>query len=260
MYDALSHIYDAQYRYYRDDLAFYRRLAEDYGSPILELGAGTGRVTRALAQTGAEVVALELSEPMLKRAQDNLAKENLSENVHFVQGDMRQLDDVDLLFDEFALIIIPFNALMHLYTLEEQDACFAGVATRLAAQGRFAFDLYCYKTQMWNVVRRENYWRDMRIEKPEAQQAQEGELFLVQCHDAAQQMIHSDNYWDYLEGQELKRQKFSLSQRYYQRYELERWLRSHGFRYYLYGDFDRSPYQESSSHFVVIAHHASVDL
>ncbi len=67
LYD-LPELYDEQYPSYRDDLGFYLRLAEDHGGPLLELGAGTGRVTRALAKAGHEVVAVELSEAMLERA------------------------------------------------------------------------------------------------------------------------------------------------------------------------------------------------
>ena len=48
-YDPLAELYDLQYRSYRDDLPFYTRLADDYGGPVLELGAGTARVAAALA-------------------------------------------------------------------------------------------------------------------------------------------------------------------------------------------------------------------
>ena len=37
----LPELYDEQYQHYREDLNFYRQLAHDYGSPVLELGAGT---------------------------------------------------------------------------------------------------------------------------------------------------------------------------------------------------------------------------
>ena len=64
----LPDLYDEQYLDYRDDLSFYSRLADDQGGPILELGAGTGRVTATLARRGYEVVGLDNSEAMLERA------------------------------------------------------------------------------------------------------------------------------------------------------------------------------------------------
>ena len=51
------------------DVAFYRRLAESAGGPVLELACGTGRVAIALAEAGNDVVGLDLSEPMLRVAE-----------------------------------------------------------------------------------------------------------------------------------------------------------------------------------------------
>jgi len=44
---------------YRADLALWRELAEAHRGPILEIGAGSGRVALALARSGREVTALE---------------------------------------------------------------------------------------------------------------------------------------------------------------------------------------------------------
>jgi 16S rRNA A1518/A1519 N6-dimethyltransferase RsmA/KsgA/DIM1 with predicted DNA glycosylase/AP lyase activity len=57
----IATLYDQQYLYYRDDLAFYVDLANNYGSPILELGTGTARVSVALAKAGYSVTGIELN-------------------------------------------------------------------------------------------------------------------------------------------------------------------------------------------------------
>jgi SAM-dependent methyltransferase len=44
---------------YTADLAFWRTLASARGGPVLDIGAGTGRVTLDLARTGFEVTALD---------------------------------------------------------------------------------------------------------------------------------------------------------------------------------------------------------
>jgi SAM-dependent methyltransferase len=44
---------------YTADLAFWRSLASARGGPVLDIGAGTGRVTLDLARTGVEVTALD---------------------------------------------------------------------------------------------------------------------------------------------------------------------------------------------------------
>ncbi|HEV2753333.1 MAG TPA: class I SAM-dependent methyltransferase, partial [Solirubrobacteraceae bacterium] len=73
---------------YSADLALWRELAGDPGSlggPVLDLGAGTGRVALDLARRGHEVVALDLDETLL-RALRGRARGLAVEAVH---GDAR---------------------------------------------------------------------------------------------------------------------------------------------------------------------------
>jgi SAM-dependent methyltransferase len=57
--------HDLEHGSYGEDLALWRELAAQEGSPILELGAGTGRVALELARRGYEVVALDTDEALL---------------------------------------------------------------------------------------------------------------------------------------------------------------------------------------------------
>ena len=83
-YDAFADLYDHQYDVYRDDLHFYGGLGERAGGPVLEIGAGTGRVTAFLARRGVDITGLEPSERMIDRGRQRAAKENLT--LAFVQG------------------------------------------------------------------------------------------------------------------------------------------------------------------------------
>jgi SAM-dependent methyltransferase len=57
---------------YGADLPYWARLARRHGDPVLDVGAGTGRVALALARAGHAVVALErdgeLAEELVRRA------------------------------------------------------------------------------------------------------------------------------------------------------------------------------------------------
>jgi SAM-dependent methyltransferase len=59
---------------YREDLAFWLRLAERHPGPILDVGAGTGRVALELARAGHDVIALDsdpgLLEVLARRASE----------------------------------------------------------------------------------------------------------------------------------------------------------------------------------------------
>ncbi|WP_205698242.1 class I SAM-dependent methyltransferase [Conexibacter sp. SYSU D00693] len=52
---------------YVEDLALWRALVDEHGGagPVLDVGAGTGRVTLDLAQRGVEVVALDVDDELL---------------------------------------------------------------------------------------------------------------------------------------------------------------------------------------------------
>ena len=239
-------LYDAQYAHYRDDLGFYTRLAEDYGGPVLELGAGSGRVTLALARAGHEVVAVDVSSAMLARAETRLADAELLKHVAFIQGDMRAVK----LERHFPLIVAPFNTLMHLYTLADQDAALTTVKQHLAAGGAFALDLYnVFEPSLgaMNVLRQEPEWRDIG--------GANAELFLVQQHHRDEQVLESRYYLDTLaENGTLTRQTTTLKQRYYTRFELERALAQAGFnQIQLYGDFDKRRYSHDAPHLVAVA-------
>src|SRR3954469_11361162 len=88
---------------YREDLPLWRALAAEAGGPVLDVGAGTGRVTLDLAARGVAVTALEI-DPALLEALERRAR-GLS--VETVAGDARQLP-ID---GRFSLVIVPMQTL-----------------------------------------------------------------------------------------------------------------------------------------------------
>lgn len=246
-YSPLAQFYDLHYRHYTDDLEFYTRLGEDYGGPVLELGAGTGRVSRAIARKGLEVVALEPSAAMRK-----LGKKNTRGlGVQWQQGDMRSLELLAVeghkgkklgLNRKFPLIIAPFNAFMHLYTPDDQDRAMRGIVDRLEARGRLAFDLYNPALiGPEGVVQFEGEYEDLQV-------------FVHQSHQKAIQALTTHYLVDSIGAKgELKRQTYTLTQRYFTRYEAERWLRAFGLDFRLFGGFQKQPFAAESPHLVFTA-------
>ena len=241
-YDALAELYERQYANYRDDIAFYARLAErEQAQDILELGAGTGRVSVALARRGLNITGLELSPEMLERGKAFAAKENA--NVNFVLGDMTEFK----LERQFPLVIAPFNALMHLYTLFDQDRALEMVQAHLEPNGAFAFDLYQPKFGLEGVLRHEG---ETFLEADGSRL----DVFVLQRIDRAAQMAFTTYFLDSISPQgNLSREVLELQQRYFTRFEVERCLRAHRFRAEFHGDFDGSRLRDSSPHIVVIA-------
>src|SRR5947208_5098811 len=67
-------LYDWEYRRRRDDVRFYRTLADERGGPILDLGCGTGRLLIPLVRSGHVVVGVDRAPAMLARAAARLAR------------------------------------------------------------------------------------------------------------------------------------------------------------------------------------------
>lgn len=88
---------------YREDLPLWRSLAAATGGPVLDVGAGTGRVTLDLAAQGVAVVALDL-EAALLAALEHRAR-GLA--VTTVVADARSF----ALERRFSLIVVPMQTL-----------------------------------------------------------------------------------------------------------------------------------------------------
>lgn len=131
--------YDQAYRRRRHDVRFYVSQAVESGGPVLELGAGTGRVSFAMAEAGIEVVGIESMAPMLARAEERRARlpRAVRELVELRRGDLERVR----LRRRFPLVIAPFNVWMHLYTREQLERGFATVKHHLLPNGRFIFDV-----------------------------------------------------------------------------------------------------------------------
>jgi SAM-dependent methyltransferase len=109
---------------YRADLALWRELGQTAcaGPPrsrILDVGAGTGRVTLDLARAGHGVTALELRPALLGA----LASRAAQLDVHIERADAR---DFELRRNDFGLCIVPMNTIQLL----------SGPAARIAFLGR----------------------------------------------------------------------------------------------------------------------------
>lgn len=122
----------------RGDVDFYARLAPPGGS-VLELGAGTGRVTLALAERGMSVLGIDLAAPMLQQAVAKLAKAPAAvvRRVRLQLGDMTSL----ALDDRFDAVICPFFGLSHLPAGAAWRNVFAGITKVLTPGGYAAFHM-----------------------------------------------------------------------------------------------------------------------
>lgn len=106
-------------------------LAREAEGPILDVAAGSGRLTVPLVRSGKRVTAIDLSDDMLSRLRRTLPDHTMLE---CVVGDMRDFS----LPQRFGLVIIGATSIT-LLDSAGRSLLYASVRRHLAARGVFAF-------------------------------------------------------------------------------------------------------------------------
>jgi len=245
-------LYDHEYRRRRADVAFYVELAKRRlraGDRVLELGAGTGRVTVALARAGFAVTAVDSSPAMLGGLEARRARlpRAVAARISIVRADLR---DFALGTAKFPLVIAAFNVFEHLYTRGELAACLARVAAHLAPGGALAFDVQLPDLG-WLLRDPYKRWAKTRFTDLRTGRA----LFYSTNHDydPVAQIALIRIYYDPVDGKGPAR-VVKLSQRKYFPAELEALVAHAGYRVVAhYGDFAWQPLDGGAESQVVIA-------
>ena len=122
---SFADVYDDWYGTITDAEATARFVAHRAGDrPVLELGAGSGRLAVALARRCRIVVGLDASAAMLRRCPGTAG-------LHLVRADMRALP----LQGPFGAVLIAFNTLFNLGSTDEQGALLVAIGPLLGRSG-----------------------------------------------------------------------------------------------------------------------------
>ncbi|HVY40649.1 MAG TPA: class I SAM-dependent methyltransferase [Polyangia bacterium] len=134
-------LYDWEYRRRRQDVAFYRLLADERGGPILDAGCGTGRLLVPLARDGHLVVGIDRAPAMLARAAWRLGRAGrpARRRALLARGDLGALP---VARGRFALVIAAFHTIQHCESDDALGAFLDGAAAALIPGGWLAFDVF----------------------------------------------------------------------------------------------------------------------
>ena len=140
--DALARLYDLDLEDDPGDLDLYLALAGRTGGPILELAAGSGRLSVPLALAGHDVTAVDIDPAMLARARDRAraAGKATSARLELVEADLLDLALPDA--GTFQLAFIALNSLFLLASRDAQRRAFRSISTHLAPGGVAAVDIW----------------------------------------------------------------------------------------------------------------------
>ncbi len=249
-FDAMAKWYDFDYeRRMRKDLAFYLACAEEGGGPVLELGAGTGRVTAHLAKAGFEVTGVDVAGLMLERARQRMARLGAAgKRVQLVQGDMAALD----VRGRFRTVIASFRSFHHLHTIDRQLAALTAMRGKLAPEGLIVIDLF--RPDLVAFAESERGLAVAYERKLPKSDDRVVQRFRVKC-DWVRQLADIDYYWDVYRGsRRISRDHAPMRWRWFHRYEFEHLLARAKLRVVrLVGDFEGSPFDETSDEMIFFA-------
>jgi SAM-dependent methyltransferase len=122
--------HDVECGAYSADLALWQELASEHHGPVLDVGAGTGRVALALAAAGVDVSALDLEDELLAVLRQRVVGAPIATHA---------ADARDFALDRsFALIIVPMQTVQLLGGPSGRGAFLAAAARHLASGGVLA--------------------------------------------------------------------------------------------------------------------------
>lgn len=248
-YAAWAEWYDVVYATEGDaEVDFYIGLARKYGGPVLEIGAGTGRIAIPTASAGIEVMGIDLSPEMLGVARQRAIAAKPKGKIEFAPGDMRDFD----LGRQFKLVIIPARTLLLATTQESQLVTLANAARHVAPGGMLALNVFVPDPHMLADTNRSPFfWDDVK----NPANGRRCLLWALNKFDANEQLNEGLQIIEELgdHGEVLRKAYLDVHLRYVYPSELRLMLEKVGLEIVdEYGDFFESPFEFHSSEQVCV--------
>jgi SAM-dependent methyltransferase len=241
-YDPLADLYDLEYSH-DYDVPFWLSLAEREGGPIVEWGAGTGRIAVSFATSGFEVTAVELSERMVEESRKK------GGTVEWVRGDMRSVK----LGRRYALAVCAFNSFLCLLNVDDALGLLRNAREHLEPGGLLGIEVSAFSPEeLAEEPGGPELRHDFTRELPDGRL----DRFSVSRYDAASQLLRMRLFYELYDasGELRDRRTHDLTIRVTGRDELELMLRLAGFGVEaVYGGFDGEPFAAGSDHLIVLA-------
>jgi SAM-dependent methyltransferase len=244
-YDPLADLYDLEY-VHDYDVPFWLALARREGGPIIEWGAGTGRIAIPLSKAGFDVTAVEVSGRMVARGRSK------SEAVEWIHGDMRGVNSDK----RYRLAICAFNSFLCLTHVDDALAFLRNAKEHLEPGGLLGIEVSAFSPEeLAEEPNGPELHHDFTRELPEGRL----ERFSVSDYDAASQIMEMRLFYELYggDGALWSRRAHDLAIRITNRDELVLMLRLARFEIEaVYGGFEGEPFTAESDHLIVLARKA----
>ncbi len=222
------------------DIPFFLQETTKSSGQVLELMAGTGRVSLPLVRAGVQLTCVDNAPEMLARLQQKLVQEQLSAQVY--EMDVRYLS-----FDkQFDLILLPFHSFSELVSPPDRKQALERIYEHLASGGRFICTLHNPPQRLRAI--------DGQLRLVGTYPESEGQTTLLfwslSTYDEATHLVHSSQFYEQYNSNGILQEKRLLQTTFVllRREEFETLATTVGFKVLaLYGDYSYAPFQDEAS-------------
>jgi SAM-dependent methyltransferase len=240
---SIARFYDTIYHRVRSsvDLDYYMERIRKSVGPVLEIGAGTGRLFCGALQEGADIYAVEPSAAMLDILYSKLKPEHHSriQDKHAGNFSFEQ---------KFDLILAPFRVFSHILNIDDQLKALNNIHTHLSKHGRFVMDLFVPDPGMIA-----NGLQDVEDFDEEFSPGNRLSRTVSMQANVVNQISDIRMILKWNEGDRHFEDTWEMQMRFYYRYELEHLVeRSRLNLLEMLGDFEGNPLSRNSKEFILV--------
>jgi SAM-dependent methyltransferase len=234
-YDSVAEIYDlyvaADY-----DIPFFLQETAKVEGPVLELTAGTGRLSLALIQAGVQLTCVDGAQGMLDVLSRKLRDRGLSAEV--LCADVCQLE----LHTRFQLALLPFQSFMEIVGEPRQRQALSAVSACLGEGARFICTMHN------PAVRRAQVDGTLRLVGRFP--IPDGSLVVSGFEHGGHPLVKRLQFFEFFgsDGRLRSKRLLPMEFEFVERDHFEMMARDAGFQVLaLYGNYDRSPFDAARS-------------
>ncbi len=241
-YSHIAELYDVYVKTVID-IPFFLNEATKCSGGVLELMAGTGRVSIPLIEAGVRLTCVDKSPQMLKILRQKLKRQNLS--AHIYEMDVCTMS----LGKDFELIIIPFHSFAEILTTADQHKALASIYQHLAENGRFICTLHNPAIRLQRVDGKMHLLGEFPMETQNMLRVWTSETYNRNTH-----LVGGNQIYEIYNCQDTLQTRIDVPIIFYMhgRNEFEELISSSGFVVTaLYGDYSYARFDENSSPFMI---------
>lgn len=240
-YDIVSDLYDA-YVQFDFDINFYLDRYSNFKGNVLELMAGTGRLSIPLLKNNVSLDCVDLSKGLLDKLRHKLIADKLNSNV-FCQN----ICTLQIPY-KYDSVIIGCNSFAEIIKKEDRDKVLRSVYDVLNEDGEFVLTLHNPQHRRKMIDRRLNHVDNFKT-------GEKTISFSISSHEDQNAIVHLNQFYEIYDnnGYMIEKKMINLNFALLSKTEIEKELNDEGFIIKeIFGNYDKKIFNEIDSQYIII--------